>query len=531
MWELEDIVASLIVLIVTSVVLYDKFYLETLKDVHELLLTEQSSISSTRKTGESAIYRSMDTMHGLPLTVGLQVRYDIYKIRNGNLKDIWSLAMETPENGIQLPIGGRITYLKMNQIFNALAVEVDKLEKDSKIGIYALWSHWELLAVVLATFFYSRATLVNFTKLPQIKDDTIDTICCYGADIPKFMQLGYSKFICLDDTDTTVFKADVITYSQILDLHTDLDLTTYHYESSRDDDFQTVLIDTFNFKEIKYTLLNFVSTIASQLRSLPVEHAWSSQDTLLLEVAAGVPTSSHAFLTNQNFLIKLLGGFISGVSETVLATSKDVSESIKLYKPTIIALSEQTISQNLIPEFSTKVDSLNVIDSTRLKLSSYWFARGVHNTFFKNPQFPKFRIIYSEAFSQSLLPSSQLNQIQALTSSRIVVEKFKIPMLGPLLKTNFFDYRIMSSEFSKDKFVWKKLGIPANCLEFKVKDINQWQSENSEGELMCRGYNIGKALQNRVESHEESNVENEGWMDLGIVGKWGSDGCFYEYLS
>ena len=61
-----------------------------LQDVPELYLQEQSVIEPTRLINESPVYHS-NKLSGL--RVGLDIRYDSYKSRNGNLNDIWEILI------------------------------------------------------------------------------------------------------------------------------------------------------------------------------------------------------------------------------------------------------------------------------------------------------------------------------------------------------------------------------------------------------------------------------------------------------
>jgi len=62
-------------------------------DTHPMILLRQSSASSVRQPGESAIYRSPDTPHGFPLRTGLNIKpagAPAYSGGlDGDLRDIW----------------------------------------------------------------------------------------------------------------------------------------------------------------------------------------------------------------------------------------------------------------------------------------------------------------------------------------------------------------------------------------------------------------------------------------------------------
>lgn len=66
-------------------------------DVHPFLLARQSTASPIRQTGESATYRSLESPHGFPLRLGLNVKDPGAPKwtagRRGDLRDIWKAAV------------------------------------------------------------------------------------------------------------------------------------------------------------------------------------------------------------------------------------------------------------------------------------------------------------------------------------------------------------------------------------------------------------------------------------------------------
>lgn len=66
-------------------------------DVHPFLLARQSTAAPIRKQNESATYRCLETPHGLPLRLGLNVKDPGAPKwtggRRGDLRDIWKTAV------------------------------------------------------------------------------------------------------------------------------------------------------------------------------------------------------------------------------------------------------------------------------------------------------------------------------------------------------------------------------------------------------------------------------------------------------
>jgi hypothetical protein len=65
-------------------------------DVHPMLLAKQSSASTVRNEGESAVYRSHAAPHSMPLNAGLNVKdpgaSKWARGRDGDLRDVWRKA-------------------------------------------------------------------------------------------------------------------------------------------------------------------------------------------------------------------------------------------------------------------------------------------------------------------------------------------------------------------------------------------------------------------------------------------------------
>ena len=97
-WNGVTTIISLVVLIVLA---YPIIF-PTEPDTHPFLLSRQSTASDVRQHGESAIYRSNETPHGMPLRSGLNFRGKGTAAwssgKDGDLRDIWNTRAErTPD--------------------------------------------------------------------------------------------------------------------------------------------------------------------------------------------------------------------------------------------------------------------------------------------------------------------------------------------------------------------------------------------------------------------------------------------------
>ena len=81
-------------------------------DTFPFILHNQSAPSKVRHPKESAIYRHRDQPHGYPLVTGLALRKGYEAPRDGDLRDIWELALQ---KSVTLGVirGGRCVYEKL----------------------------------------------------------------------------------------------------------------------------------------------------------------------------------------------------------------------------------------------------------------------------------------------------------------------------------------------------------------------------------------------------------------------------------
>ena len=117
-----DIYSTSIAAVIVVVFAYQVFNRRD-PDVHPMLLERQAQRSPVRNKGESAVYRSQSSPHGMELNTGLNVRdpgiNKWARGRDGDLRDIWRKVVSGPTGDDGAPKGerGRImTVLGTEQI-------------------------------------------------------------------------------------------------------------------------------------------------------------------------------------------------------------------------------------------------------------------------------------------------------------------------------------------------------------------------------------------------------------------------------
>lgn len=485
----------LILSVLVALILALKKLLEFSKrDVHELALQNQSSIGSTRRVAESAVYRSVDVPHGLPLTTGLEIRYDIYKSRNGNLKDIWSIAMDrSEEKVVAFDRGTKLSFSQLNGLMNQVHGFLDSnaVPENGSIGVCGPLSQLEPFLVACTCFFTASYTLHFFSgELP--------------TDVNVSVLFVPDKFV-----DSCKGKAPLLMgwddFKEVLQFH-GKGSTEYGYTFSSLHD-KTVPYQGFKHqKAVTFYQHNFVSAVAATLKSLPLELGWTASDHVLI-----------SSMEEKEFWVKFLAALVAESKH--ISISDEVSlHLVERVEPTILCV---TAPQLKSLEQQLRSKGVSLLGRARLAQARNWFSKGVFTHLGEySPLIRPLRILYVASSEKEEGPTSEeINYLQAILGARIIQERYADGILGPLLRTNCFDYRVMN----KTTAVAQR-GVPANCIEAKVTDTPLRKAENRQGKLFVRGFNIGRDL------NGESNSSNEGWFPTEIEGMFGNDGCFYEFI-
>jgi hypothetical protein len=137
--DIELDVLSLILLALIVIVLVIPIFFPSDPDTFPFILNNQSQPSKVRHPKESAVYRHRDQPHGYPLLTGLALRKGYEAPRDGDLRDIWEIAIQ--KNVIVgIVRGGKCVYEKLEtrqeeltQLGNGLR---DLAGENGKVAIY-----------------------------------------------------------------------------------------------------------------------------------------------------------------------------------------------------------------------------------------------------------------------------------------------------------------------------------------------------------------------------------------------------------
>ena len=120
--DIELDILSLILLALILVLLVLPIFFPSDPDIFPFILHNQSQPSKVRRPKESAVYRHRDQPHGYPLITGLALRKGYETPRDGDLRDIWEIAIQKNVI-IGIVRGGKCVYEKLA----SCQEELDKL--------------------------------------------------------------------------------------------------------------------------------------------------------------------------------------------------------------------------------------------------------------------------------------------------------------------------------------------------------------------------------------------------------------------
>lgn len=482
---------------------YDHFARE-LREVDPSLLEHQTSISETRQASESAIYRSVDVPHGTSITRGLSLRTG-YKIRDGCLKDIWFIGFldNIKDSDAKLVTLGeyKFTLAQINAILQLIAEKLN--ERNIKnIALFGnLSKNPELLLLLWACFFIADIKVVHYSKKEDFnyKDTDLKTLVTLPNSMQHIPAGTFEEILALDfDNKNSNDNTNRIQIpSNIKPL--------YKYEYNPDTDFSSVNNHPYstvvNGNEVKFFQINFVSAVASRLLSAPVSNQWTSADHLLISF-------SDSDMCNKSTVFESLCGIMANVKSIHIVTA-DTDLSLKLlsqYQTTIMS-TDSHVLKGVVNN-----NKKSFWQSFKLQRSEYFNSLGYFNTLGKLDPDLRLKTTYVYQLPPPL-SSFICNLCKSVLGCRIVREIHCDYSIGPILKTNIFDFRIIQ------KGSLQLFGVPANSVELKTVDVG---NKDSVSRLFVRGMATGKS--------NLATVREDYWIDTEIEGSFSRDGCFYGRL-
>lgn len=479
------------------------WYIDYTKDVSEVYLNEQSVIDATRKSDESAIYKSnkLDYSHGL--RIGLDIRYNHYKLRNGNLCDVWEVLINSTlrEPSKKIVIHNEtIKIVELNYMVDKIGNYMKEKEfKKIAINLRNFLACAEVFCILIACF-VNRITVNFYDDIENIED-----IDLYVVDEQELAQVKGKKYILFNSTsENSVHDILEGKRGELLKFQNE-------YHPDKDKGIAIRFSRKVNHRilsNIDVAQINIVSGIASTIKHVPLSRMWGDKDTLLV-------VQSKA-KTNENILndiCKIMACFVTNTKVKIINTA-DWS-IIKSHKPTIVSINESDFIENVqLEEIKPRK---NLIKQLQFNQSMKFLSKGKFTTTYND----NLRLVYLQTsiIQKSKLNTLQLNEYRSLLGARIIMEYGYPNVVGPLIQTDFYDYRVIALNNDVNGF-----GCLSQSIEVKLVNL-----QNNYGTILIRGYNIGKVL-NTMNNESRPLADNEGFMPIyNVRGKWGNDGCLYIY--
>jgi hypothetical protein len=111
--DIELDILSLILLAVIVILLIVPVVVPSDPDTFPFIINNQSQPSKVRHPKESAIYRHRDQPHGYPLITGLSLRKGYEAPRDGDLRDVWEIALQKDVT-LGIVRGGKCEFEKLS---------------------------------------------------------------------------------------------------------------------------------------------------------------------------------------------------------------------------------------------------------------------------------------------------------------------------------------------------------------------------------------------------------------------------------
>ncbi|KAG6020516.1 hypothetical protein E4U19_006309 [Claviceps sp. Clav32 group G5] len=512
--------ATALVLIITY-----RIMSATEPDIHPLLLARQSIPSAVRHEGESAIYRSQSTPHGMPLNAGLNIKDagvpKFSRGRDGDLRDIWRKAATGGDAGAT---GRLLTVLgSENVIEHKIEADINRqiniigryLEEQGsiKVAIY-LPNSIELLITLFACSFYPNLTTVilpfNVAEpelINMLRCSAADTVVTASGSFPfdsvvKAYSLIRQLIWVVDDGSRHMDWNDVpegtggsVNVTTWQDLVNDTPGSTATELSPVDKN--QVPQDVVMFWQDKasnigemvcFSQANLASAVSGQLVAIPSRERLTQTDLFLpVDPLSNIHTLTltlAALFSNASVALNS----VAGQSVDLALATQGVSPTVVVASPAALLRShEESIGKlsgslaKLSHTLSTKTLTQRGVHAASNALSA--FAAGARLRVGTTPG--KLRLVYTAeriGARTPLLSCQVLSDLRVLSGARIIYALSAAKVAGSVTQTAVFDYRVSAD-------VETHFGAPTTSVEIYMKDLGSHKTTDDvvEGEIIVRG--------------------------------------------
>ncbi|KUI56726.1 Long chain acyl-CoA synthetase 7, peroxisomal [Cytospora mali] len=496
-------------------------------DTHPLLLARQAQPSPVRQQGESPIYRSHSSPHGMPLNAGLNVKdagaAKWSRGRDGDLRDIWRQAVNgTSEGGKPAGKGTILTVLGEEKAVESKLDDVTRQinligkhiadQGGARVAIY-LPNSVEFLATLFACAFHNlTAILIPYDQsdeaiITMLRRSAADTVIALPGSFPfetvfksypSLRQLIWvvdegNRHLDWNEVPQGVGgSVNVATWQDIIqESPVDAGKELPPVEGQKEPQDITIFWQSkpgVMEEMVNFTNANLISAIAAQLFAVPQSQRMGPSDlflpadaltntyTLVLTLTALYSNASVAFNSSTSDEMDLSLA-TRGIAPTVVVASPKAL--LKTHQETkgrvssffadkIHWLQTRTLTQSGVMPIATLLTSYN--DSARPAIG-------------RTPG--KLRIVYTAERAGSGTPplsSAVLSDLRIYLNARVIYALSAAKVAGAVSQTQFYDYRVHEDKCSH-------FGPPVTCTEIFLKDsgVHKITDEKAEGEIVARG--------------------------------------------
>ena len=494
-------------------------------DTHPLLLSRQANVGMVRQPGESAVYRSLEVPHGLPLRTGLNVKdkgqskWSMGK--DGDVRDVWRRfvagsvsddANATGARGSIKTVYGRQDIethdaADLSKQINTIGRYI-KNQGGTTVAIY-LPNSIELLLTVFAAAFYGFHPILVPYGIPQdvvlklVGISQADFLIAEAGTVPldnvksQCKNIKQTMWVVEKTSRHMDWTHDIgglttSAWHEIIQHHktTETEELLPNADGEKIPDIVTIWQNksATSGEIVSFSQANIVAAVAAQVSAIPTRHRFTHEDLflpadsltqpyMLVQTLAALYAGTHLALNSVAGSQVDLATAAAGVAPTIMAAS--AVSVMKLYEETkstitsgikksALSLQKQALQAGYMPP-TTVISRIN--EPTKVTLGTV-------------PS--KLRLLYIfervNASTPALSPEA-LSEIRALTGARVIYSLTAAKIAGNVTQTGFYDYRTDKKE-GQDK--QSHFGAPLSSLEVKLVDTDSHKTvegQNPMGEV------------------------------------------------
>ncbi|KAF4120483.1 Acyl-CoA synthetase (AMP-forming)/AMP-acid ligase II [Geosmithia morbida] len=531
-------------------------------DIHPMLLARQSTASTVRHEGQSAVYRSQIVPHGSGLRAGLDIKDagapKWSRGRDGDVRDIWRARGRQANQGT----GKLLTVLGSQSViehsYDELTRQIGLVGRHMaeqggiRVAVY-LPNSWELVMTLLACSFFPNLTCVlmpydvsDEELVSMLRRSAADTVVTASGAFPldrvveaypSLRQLvwvveGASSH--LDWSEVPEGAGGSVNVATWQDIVQDTSASAGDLPGTGADGAAAASDVVVFWRNatggvgdmVRFTQANIVAGVAGQLAGIPAKDRFDASDLFL-------PADSLAHVHTLTLTLAALYSHSSVALNSVADRAADLEVATRGVAPTVVvaspatllatharsaarlaaspaarlahALARRTLAVEGVFSPANVLSTLSsatrpVVGTTPGKLRLLYVAERANGSPSLHPlsSSPIGADDGSRRGGDERISAEVLSDLRIFTGSRIIYALSAAKVAGAVAQTALYDYRV-----GKDHF-----GAPLPSVEIYLRDVGEYKTtdEGAAGEIHVRGPAV---------AGEEANI--------GVIGVIGED--------